>query len=227
MLVTWNRYGESHQHAERVEKKGGVVIVAENGYLGQGGTTPKFDLDGGMQPQHYLALARGGHNGSGTWPAGDGSRFAALEAPIAPWREAGSHVLVCPNRSFGRPDLIMPHDWAQQVCRRLNQLTPRLTVVRTHPGTHAPKRPLEADLARAWCVVVWSSSAGLHALRAGVPVICLGPAWVMKGAAGSRLEEIESPPMPDRLPHFERMAWAQWTFEEIATGAPLARLLES
>ncbi len=227
VLVIWNRYGENHHHATRVEQAGGTVIVAENGYLGQGGSTPKFDLDGGMQSQHYLALACAGHNGSGQWPAGDGSRFAALRAPLAPWRTDGRHILVCPNRSFGRPDLIMPSDWAHQVSKRLNQLSRRLIIVRTHPGTHAPKQALEADLANAWAVIVWSSSAGLHALRLGVPVICLGPAWVVKDAAGSRLEDIENPPMPERLPAFERMAWAQWRIEEIATGEPLARLLEA
>lgn len=225
VLVCWNRYGDNHHHANRLEAAGGRVLVAENGYLGKGGSVPKFDLDGGFESGHYIALALKGHNGSGHWPSGDGGRFAALDAPLQPWRSAGDHILVCPNRSFGRPDLIMPSDWPQQVCKRLHSHTRRPIRLRSHPGTHAPARPIEADLSNCWAVVIWSSSAGLHALRHGVPVIRLAPAFVGAGADSTDLETIESPAMPERLPMFERMAWAQWTLAEIATGTPLKHLL--
>ena len=57
-LAIWNRYGEAHELASRFERAGGIVLVAENGYLGPGGrgapggSTPKFDLDGGMRADH-------------------------------------------------------------------------------------------------------------------------------------------------------------------------------
>lgn len=226
VLVLWNRYGDNHHFANRVEAAGGRVIVAENGYVGQGGSTPKFDLDGGMQPGHYIALALAGHNGSGRWRCGEGSRWQALGVDLKPWRTTGEHILVCPNRSFGRPDLIMPTDWVQQVQRRLQGITDRQIKVRAHPGTHAPRRLLQADLENCWAVVIWSSSSGLHALINGIPVIRLAPAWVAAGAAGTELESIEDPHQPDRLPHLERMAWAQWTFDEIAGGEPFRRLLD-
>jgi len=229
LLVIWNRYGENHHHALRVEAAGGRVLVAENGYLGVGGTAPKFDLDTGMRAEHYIALALGGHNGSGAWPKGDASRWAALGVALQPWRDSGrnggEHIVVCPNRSFGRPDLLMPADWATQVVRRLQRITGRPVVVRPHPGTHAPKRALVQDLANAWACVIWSSSAGVHALAAGIPVISEAPAWICKGAAGHDLAAIETPAMPERQPHFERLAWAQWTFSEIAAGDPFKHLL--
>lgn len=234
LVLIWNRYGDNHEIAKRAERAGGVVLVAENGYIGPAsdaeplGSCPKFDLDGGMQPQHMIALARGAHNDDtpGCWPDGDIARWRALGITLAPWRAAGRHVVVCANRSFGTPGRIQPHDWERDVCERLRRVTDREIRVRSHPGTHAPKRALATDLADAWAMVIWHSSAGVHALVAGVPVICEAPAWSCRRAAGNSITEIEAPPMPERAPVFERLAWAQWSFAEIATGEPIRRLVE-
>ena len=234
VLVIWNRYGEMHDLARAAERAGARVIVAENGYLGCGGGVPKFQVHPrGPEAGHYYALALGGHNGSGTWPEGGPERFERLSVEIKPWREANhesritNHVLVCPSRSFGRPDLIMRHTWAEETARRLRELTRREVRIRAHPGNDAPRRPLAADLAGAWVMVIWASSAGVHALAAGIPVICAAPRWILKGAAGGRLEEVENPPLPERLPHFQRLAWAQWTLSEIESGEAFRKLLSA
>jgi hypothetical protein len=41
LLVIWNRYSSTHDIANSVEAAGGKVLVAENGYLGRGGSSPK------------------------------------------------------------------------------------------------------------------------------------------------------------------------------------------
>lgn len=226
LLVIWNRYDVMHDLACAVEAHGGRVIVAENGYLGAGGTAPKWDVVKGPGDGHYYALAMKGHNGQGRWPEGDGSRWDALGIELKPWRERGEHVVVLANRSFGIPGRMMPMDWPTKVVDRLRSLTQRRVVLRSHPGNDEPQRPLQADLANAWAAVVWSSSAGAHALVAGIPVICEAPYWILKGAAGTDLRQIDAPPTPERRPHFERLAWAQWTLKEIASGEPFLRLLE-
>ena len=214
LLVIWNRYGDMHLLAAQAEKAGVPVIVAENGYF----LRPHF---GG---QHY-ALARTGHNGSGAWPAGGGERWAALGIELAPWRDKGDHILVCPNRAFGRPGYIMPMDWPQRVVERLQRITRRPVRLRSHPGNVEPKRPLNDALSNCWAMVIWASSAGVHGLVAGIPVICEGPAWIAKGATGADIKTVDAPVMPERLPVFERLAWAQWTMAEIASGEPFARLI--
>jgi hypothetical protein len=226
VLLIWNRYGTGHALATQFEAEGGTVLVAENGYLGAGGTSPKFDVHpGGPKPHHYYALAVGGHNGQGDWPDGGPERFEALGVVPKPWRQDGGHVLVCPNRSFGVPGRIMPADWAEATATRLRRETKREVRVRAHPGNDAPKRPLAADLEGAWAAVIWSSGAGLQALVAGVPVFVASGWWVCKGAAARG--PIDAPEMPDRLPHLRRMAWAQWRVEEIEAGVPFARLLSA
>jgi hypothetical protein len=215
VLLIWNRYGEYHDMATRFEQSGGTVIVAENGYL-QG---PK---DGG----DYYALARHGHNGSGWVPEGRADRFDALATILEPWRKDGKHVLVCPNRCFGMPGMIMPVDWAGNTRRALERLTKREVRVRIHPGNEAPKKPLADDLRDAWAVVIWASSAGVHALIAGIPVICLSPYWICKSAAGNELREIESPDMKaDRMSALNRLAWSQWRLSEIESGEAFRALL--
>lgn len=236
LLVIWNRYGELAQLADQFEVRGGTVLVAENGYLGAGGGTPKFDVTGGVQPGHYYALAVGGHNGQGRWPdrprgpwieqsEAYGARWRALRVPQCGWRLNGAHILVCPNRSFGRPGHIMPAGWAEDVARRLRASTKREVRVRPHPGNDRPARELERDLEGAHAVAVWSSSAGVHALVRGIQVLCEAPAWILKGAALARLASIDQHWGGERVPHLERLAWAQWTVEEIASGFAFRHLL--
>ena len=120
VLLLWNRYAGNHEIAARFEREGGKVLVAENGYLGRGGTSPKFDVHpGGPKPWHYYALAEGYHNGMGRWPAGGPDRFHALEVPLKPWRTDGDHILICPNRSFGVGGQVMHPDWDRRVAARL------------------------------------------------------------------------------------------------------------
>jgi hypothetical protein len=71
--------------------------------------------------------------------------------------------------------------------------------------------------------VVWSSSAGVHALLEGIPTFCEAPFWIAKEAAAGG--SIDAPVMPERAPVFERLAWAQWTLQEIENGEPFRRLL--
>lgn len=212
------RLDDGTPDASVVWAKGGSgdVLVAENGYLaGQGGP--------------YVALALGGHNGAGQWPDGDKARFEGLGVSVRRWRENGQHILVCPSRGIGANP--MPKDWTAKTVARLKALTNREIRVRAHPGNwknlaEHPDASLRADLEGAWCCVTWASTAGIRALTMGIPVISCAPHWICADAAGHDLDEIENPPMPERMPVFYRLATAQWSLDEIASGKPIQRLLE-
>jgi hypothetical protein len=63
----------------------------------------------------------------------------------------------------------------------------------------------------------------VHSLAAGFPTFIEAPWHVVKGAeAGGSIEE---PVMPERRPHFERLAWHQWRIEEIKSGEAFRSLL--
>ncbi len=211
VLLMWNRH-IWHKLASSFESSGGKVLVAENGYVGKGGISPHS-----MKVRDPYALARSWHNDAGAIADGGAERWEALGVDLQPWRQDGRHILVCPNRPFGAPGRVMEEDWARDVKRRLAALTKREIRVRPHPGNSAPEIPLAEDLAGAWAVVIWGSSAGVHALLAGIPVICEAPYWICKSATG-RLPEIEQPPMGDRLSAMRRLARGQYFIAEIASG---------
>jgi hypothetical protein len=117
---------------------------------------------------------------------------------------------------------MMAPDWADKISKRLKTKHP--IRIRKHPGNDTPKRSLEADLEGAWAVVVWSSNAGLHALIKGIPVYVEAPFWICREARATG--SIDEPITPERLPHFQRLAWAQWRLEEIESGVPFKLLLD-
>lgn len=236
LLVIWNRYSYSHEVACRVEMAGGKVIVAENGYVGAGGGTPKFQVHPhGPKSDHYYALALGFHNGGGEWPnLMDDSRLRKLALPFKPLRCGGDYVLVCPNRSFGVGDRIMHPNWADIMAGKLRKVAGVPVKVRPHPGNNEPQRKLEHDLAGAACVVIWSSSCGIHALIEGIPVVSAASFWICRDAASPDYVALcEMLAQKDvgvawdfaRRGAFIRLSWAQWTCAEIESGEPFRCLL--
>lgn len=220
LLVIWNRYGERDGQARNWERAGGIVLVAENGYLGH-------DANG---VQMY-ALALNGHAGSGQFPVGDGSRFAALGVELKPWRAQGGYVVVCGQRGIGSPTMASPPDWHRDVARRLAKAG-WSTRIREHdgkpandPATVAHMRGLLAD---AHACVVWSSANGVRALVEGVPVCREAPHSIVAGAVQHGICGLREPLMDDarRLAALERMAWAQWSVAELETGEPFGSLAQ-
>lgn len=212
VLIVWNRHGEMNTTAALWEKGGLPVIVAENGYLGSDGNR-----------HQRFALARTQHNGAGQWTEGPEDRWAQLGIELQPWRTSGDDVLLLPQRGIGPPGVAMPRDWVQQVTNRLRRATRRRVRVRPHPGKE--RSSPAADLKGCWAAVTWASAAGLKSLIAGVPVFHELPGWIGAPAGRFSVNDIEAPFLGDRLPAFRRLAYAQWTADEIATGEPFARLL--
>lgn len=218
----WGRHGENASLCDRMERAGGLCLIAENGYLNVGGSSPHGD-----SARNVYAIAVGHHNDERAVRHTDPERWARLGVNLVPWRASGGHVLVCPNRSFGEPGRIMPVDWPAHTVNVLRRHTKREIRVRVHPGNSAPRKPLADDLAGAWACVVFHSSAGLHALIGGIPTIVCGPKWIAKSAAGARLDEVENPPTLDRLPAMHKVASAQWFLSEIESGEAFKTILRS
>jgi hypothetical protein len=185
----------------------GTVFVAENPYLP------------GEDPA--CALAIGGHNGAGDVKVRP-ERWKALGREVKPWTK-GRHILVCESRNFGLPYMRQPQGWTEEVVRRLRRVTDRPIQIRQHPGNWKPRaEEVEASLMRdlegAHCCVIWNASAGVRALLAGIPVIYGAPHWICAEAGSQDLDAIETPPLPERMPAFYRLASSQYTLNEIRSG---------
>jgi len=207
VLVIWNRHTIHDEYAKRFEAAGGRVVVVENGYIGK---------------RHY-AVAETHHNGAGSWLVGAARRWPLLGIEAQPWRRDGRHVLVLGQRGVGAPGVAMPRGWVSDVARRLKAVTDRPVRIREHPGKDKPS--LAPDLKDCWAVVTWGSGAAVKAIVAGVPAFHELPKWIAAPAARLGIADIESPYLGERGPTLERLAWAQWTLDEIETGQPFNYLL--
>jgi hypothetical protein len=216
-LVLWNRKaGVEEAEAEDWERRGGSVIVMENGYLAKVDKT-------------MYAISVGQHNGAGWFPVGDEDRFTKLGFEIKPWREGGEYVLVCAQRGIGSKLMASPPGWDRKMAESLKKIILLPVKVRSHPGNFVAKVPLVTDLAKAESCVIWSSGSGVRALVEGVPVNYSAPHWVCEQAAISwRARHGGGVPVCDlyRKEALHRMSHGQWHVDEITTGEPFARILE-
>ena len=153
LCLLWNRTRSFDEIALTYERAGGIVLVAENGYLG---STPDRKL---------FSVSLRYHNGLGEWYVGPEPRE---EFPLRPWRTAGDHILLLPQRGIGVRGVAMPTTWLDQVRQRLRKVTDRPIRIRRHPG--ASKSDPWPDLRGAHCAVTWGSGAGIKAIAHGIPV---------------------------------------------------------
>ncbi len=210
LLVLWGRkQGPDDRDATLWEQRGGKVIVMENGYLQRVDKT-------------MYAVSLGQHHTGG--PVGAEDRFSRLGFEPQPWQNVETgHMLVCGQRGIGSPVMASPPRWAEKMAATLGKRWP--VKLRPHPGNHAPKVPIERDLAGARACAVWSSNAGVLALVAGYPVVYHAPHWIC-AEGGCRGVNAVGFGDVSRAAALQRMAWGQWTVDEISKGEPFARLLE-
>lgn len=212
VIVTWNRSFRGGEDAKRFEACGATVVVAENGLLGK-------NFNGG----NYFSLALDHVAGAGgTWPVGGPDRWDDLRVELRPWRSGGNETIILAQRGIGEPGIKSPDGWAERIQAELGGR------IRKHPGRDAPETPIEDDLRNAKQVITWASAAAFQALLLGVPVFYQHPAWAGAGAALPLSEFGKREPLRDdgaRLALFRRIAWAQWTIDEIDSGTPFKHLL--
>lgn len=196
ILVSWNRIRDGQLAADSFESRGRPVIVAENATWGN-------DFLG----RHWYTLGLGYHNRSDCIRPEGSERWDALGVELQPFRSGGETVIL-PQRGIGPSGVAMPFGWGEKALSRHGGR------IRQHPGQN-PCIPLEQDLKAAGRVVTWGSGAAVKALMMGIPVTSEMPKWI---GEQDNTEE-------GRLAMFRRLAWAQWTLDEIATGEPFERLL--
>lgn len=153
----------------------------------------------------WYTMTRTYHNVSGTFPVGGPERFDALGVKLLPWKDS-SKAIILPSRGIGPCTMRQPSNWVEHK-RALGRIRP-------HPGQH-PSKPLEDDLDDIGYAYTWGSGAAVRALVLGVRVYSDMPNWI---AEQDNTDE-------SRLDMFRRLAWAQWTHEEIEEGEPFRRLL--
>lgn len=203
VLATWSPWKGSIRHrlANHFGEANKKVIVIENGFLSP------------INGQPYYQVALDGWNGTGTFPAGDGSRWASWGLEPTPWVERPERALVVGQRGHPDDDRTSKPGWHCIV-----GVNDPLAIRRDRDC----RRPLSDDLDQVDRCHVWTSNAASNAIMAGVPVVQHGPNLMVSELASRPGEPLRR---PDRLPVLERLAWGQWNLDELASGEPFARLL--
>lgn len=161
-------------------------------------------------------------------------RFDSLGLSIQPARKSGQKIYVCgqhegdPSHGMDRNQMVK---WALQSIDDLRAVTQREIVWRAHPDSPIGLGNVEnstgpIDWADVFCVVVINSNIGHEALLNGVPVIAQGDAPYSDLANDCFTESLFTPSMKIRKKYFDRLAYAQWTLDEISQGKPFEWLVK-
>lgn len=215
VLVIWNRYAHSDLAAKHFEKVEAKVLIAENGYLGRE-----------WLGNHWYAVSRNYHNGAGSWPIGGSARWASFQVPLSPWKTDGKEIVILDGRGIGPKEYAQPKGWANRIQIELKQAGWKKVRIRVHPGEKIAAVPLQDDLSNAYAAIAWGSGAALKALTWGIPVFYGLPQWIGASAAKHVSAGLQERFLGDRLPMFERLAWAMWSADELSSGEPFKCLLQ-
>lgn len=207
VLVTWSPWNGSRRQALQFNyaRASKPVIVMENGWL-----TP-------IKSVPYYQVAFNGWNGTGTFYEGSSDRWYDWGVRQIPFtNRTGGHWVIIGQRGHPSDDRTAPPDW------HITVKPPGIEQTGAIRRGRESTRPLLQDLRGACQCHVWTSNAASWAILEGVPVIQHGPN-LMVGALASRPGE----PLfrGDTEMELDRLAWAQWNSEEIASGRPFAILL--
>jgi len=184
-------------------KLGGTTLVLDLGWFKRGWAAYK------KRPGGYYQI---GVNHINWLPdSAPGDRWESLNLPILPPRPQGKNIL-----AIGQVADDSQHGLTKdELVEWLYENTPSPFRYRPHPQSETeakPKNTLEHDLEWADVVLTYNSTVGLEALRLGIPVICSTNCFYA-GLSGPQCPSVE-----DRLELFQRIAYAQWTEEEIEKG---------
>ena len=215
---------------EHYTSTGRNVLIAEVGMLKRG-ITWKLCLN---------STVSGGMYGKGKDP----NRVNKLGLKLKPLTNSGTNILIALQRSDSGQWSHGPkmEVWLQDTVNHLRNFTNRPIVVRPHPRqsivipagvtVQQPRKlatdsfDFESTLNDTWAVVNHNSGPGSQAVIAGVPAF-VGFSSLAAPVGNVTMSNIEKPDRPDREEWFNEMAHTEWTVDEIATGLPLARLLQT
>lgn len=214
-------WGLKRQHYKDAVKGGKPFVVVERGYLGD-------------RIKQWFSVGIGGLNGYADFNNQNvlGNRWTQWE--MQPWKEDGQYALVVGQ---------VPHDaslygididqWAKMAVEQAKRVYSDVRF-RHHPEVKAKDRPdygvpvmqgsLPKVLADAKCVITYSSNTAVDAVLLGVPSIT-----TIKGSMAWDVtsHNIEDPLIyPDRQEWLKRLAYTQWSIDEMRQGQPWRHLRE-
>lgn len=209
--------------ADRLRARGHEVLVMERGYIGD-----RFN---------YTSLGWNGLNGHAVFPAYEddgGKRFAEHGGVLKPWKSGGDYALILgqvPGDMSLKGQDMLP--WYTEAALKIKKIHGLPIHFREHPvavrkgrritvpGAVVSTGDLSTALAGAAFTVCYNSNASVDSILAGIPCIVGDKGSMAWEMCGHDIGEIVR---PEREAWAHKLAFTQWTPEEIEAGRPLGQL---
>ena len=177
----------------------------------------------------------------------DGERWKKLNIELKPWRSTGDTIIICGqhHRSHQWRNNPTMNLWFEQQINEIRKHTDRPIVIRPHPRNPTgfdiskwknvtkvlPQRDyntvddtdFKEKLKQAWAVVNYSSNPAMMSVFNGIPVF-VSEQSLCYDVGNTSLSNINNPAMPDRSNWANKLAYTEWTTEEIKQGLPWQRI---
>lgn len=206
----------SHRRREviaRQKSAGRDYLVMERGYIGD-----RF---------RWTSLGYNGLNGRAEFCNQNvpGDRWKIFEHLMQPWKRGGDYALLL-GQVPGDCSIegVNFQGWLNDTAAALGRLGVPVRF-RPHPmggkgftcpnGATLATGDLAAELAGAQAAITWNSNSGVEAVLAGVPTVAMDRGSMAWDVSGHEVGDLLT---PDRQRWAERLAYCQWTTEEIAAG---------
>ena len=204
---------------------------------------------GGLKRNHSFKLGINGINRDADFANQefDDKRWPLFGHTFKPWNPTGDIIVICGQHDASEQwkDLPRMEIWIKQQIKEIRKFTTRPILVRPHPRNQIgfnenefknvkvrlPKRDyktyddtdFKATLERTWAVVNHSSNPAMEAVINGVPVF-VSESSLCHDVGNTKLADINTPAMPNRLGWAQKLAYTEWFPNEIEKGLPWDRL---
>ena len=162
------------------------------------------------------------------------------------WNNTGEYILICIQKvgdaSLRGADIF---DWTYRTVEEIRKYTKRKIIIRPHPLYRKNLKheelketvkqfvavewqdndltkntwiPITEQIKNAWCVVTFSSGAGIDAVLNGIPTIACDPGSMVSELTSHSLNRIESPYCGDIKTWANKIAYCQWNIDEFESG---------
>lgn len=228
---------------EQQQARGGRVIIADSNL---------FLYQDPSNNHHYLRYSFDGvfpNTGQYCDAAPDPSRWTAVQRDLGvrlrPWRNQGSHILMCLQRDGGwSMNGCNVLDWALITAKHIRRYSDRPIRIRAHPGDRKAKRycqeimdhvrrhaignvslsdtgtPLTRDFKHCWAVINHNSSPAVAAAIEGIPVFVTdSDRSQAQAVSNTDISLMENPMLPDRESWIQRISQCHWSHADLSSGA--------
>ena len=206
---------------------------------------------GGLRRNHTWKMAINGINRDADFANQiyDNKRWPLFKLELKPWQQTGNVIVICGQHHNSEQWKGLPklNSWAEQQIKIIRKYCDKPIVIRPHPRNpfnfdekkyphvrvNLPKRDhstyddtdFKKILRSTWAVVNHSSNPAIEAVINGIPVF-VSESSLCHDVGNTNVADILHPAMPARQNWANRMAYCEWTTEEIREGLPWRRIRE-